>query len=940
VTDSDQHLPDIAPVSIEDEMKRSYLDYAMSVIVSRALPDVRDGLKPVHRRILYAMKDGGYDWTRPYRKSARIVGDVMGMYHPHGDSAIYDTMVRMAQDFSMRLPLVDGQGNFGSMDGDPPAAHRYTEARLAKSAEGLLRDIDKDTVDFVPNYDESTTEPSVLPAEFPNLLVNGAGGIAVGMATNIPPHNLGEVVDACLGYIDNPGITIEELMEIVPGPDFPTGGSILGRAGIREAYHTGRGSVIMRAKAEIQEIRKDRFAIIVSEIPYQVNKARMMERIGEIVREKIVEGISDLRDESDRDGVRVVIELKRDSVPEVVLAQLYRFTAMQTSFGVNMLALNQGRPEQLNLRDIISAFVAFREQVITRRTAYLLRRARDRAHVLAGLLVALNNIDEMIALIRAAADAPEARREMTSRDWSAEGVADFIAIIDDPGHKVIDGRYRLSDAQARAILELRLQRLTGMERSKLVEETQELAGKIAEYLEILQSRPRLLDVMREELIAAKETFSTPRRTVLEENEFEHDIEDLIQREDMVVTVSLNGYIKRVPLSAYRAQRRGGKGRSGMSTRAEDVVNRLFVANTHTPILFFTSRGMVYQMKVYRLPLATPQARGKAMVNLLPLEEGEWIQTVMPMPADEEAWGDLHVMFATSAGTVRRNALSDFTEIRRNGKIAMKLDDGDQLISVQPCTEDSDVLLATRKGKAIRFQTSDVRVFQSRGSMGVRGIRLAKDDVVVSMSILRHVEYEDVPGTDQHEREVYLRQTAHLRKLPGEGEGESKGEASPPPEFMLSEERLAMLGAAEEFILTVTSTGIGKRTSAYEYRITNRGGQGIWNMDMTDKVGDVISAFPVNHSDQIMLVTDAGQLIRCAVDEIGIKGRRTQGVWVFRVSDDEQVVSVSLIGEDSGEDSGDDDEEDPETVDQEGEEGEIEGNDDQSDPDDDTPEPTA
>jgi DNA gyrase subunit A len=905
VTDSDQHLPDIAPVSIEDEMKRSYLDYAMSVIVSRALPDVRDGLKPVHRRILYAMKDGGYDWTRPYRKSARIVGDVMGQYHPHGDSAIYDTMVRMAQDFSMRLPLIDGQGNFGSMDGDPPAAHRYTEARLAKSAEGLLRDIDKDTVDFVPNYDESTTEPSVLPAEFPNLLVNGAGGIAVGMATNIPPHNLGEVVDACLAYIDNPGITIDGLMEFVPGPDFPTGGTILGRAGIREAYHTGRGSIVMRAKAEIQEIRKDRFAIIVSEIPYQVNKARMMERIGEIVREKTVDGIADLRDESDRDGVRVVIELKRDAVPEVVLNQLYRFTAMQTSFGVNMLALNQGRPEQLNLRDIIGAFVAFREQVITRRTAYLLRRARERAHVLAGLLVALNNIDEMIALIRAAADAAEARREMTARDWPAAEVADFIAIIDDPGHVVVDGRYRLSDAQARAILELRLQRLTGMERSKLVEETQELAEKIGDYLEILQSRVRLLGVMREELVAAKETFSDPRRTVLEENEFEHDIEDLIQREDMVVTVSLNGYIKRVPLSAYRAQRRGGKGRAGMATREEDVVNRLFVANTHTPILFFTSRGMVYQMKVYRLPLATPQARGKAMVNLLPLEEGEWIQTVMPMPADEEAWGDLHVMFATSAGTVRRNALSDFTEIRRNGKIAMKLDDGDQLISVQPCTEDSDVLLATRKGKAIRFQTSDVRVFQSRGSMGVRGIKLAKDDVVVSMSILRHVDYQDVPGSDLQERDVYLRQTAHLRRLAGDSDGNGNGnggaEAHEPPEVLLSEERLAMLGAEEEFILTVTSTGIGKRTSAHEYRITNRGGQGIWNMDMTDKVGDVVSAFPVNHSDQIMLVTDAGQLIRCAVDEIGIKGRRTQGVWVFRVNDDEEVVSVSLIGEDSGND---------------------------------------
>jgi DNA gyrase subunit A len=902
VTDLDQHLPDIVPVSIEDEMERSYLAYAMSVIVSRALPDVRDGLKPVHRRILYAMKDGGYDWTKPYRKSARIVGDVMGLYHPHGDSAIYDTMVRMAQDFSMRLPLVDGQGNFGSMDGDPPAAHRYTEARLAKSAEGLLRDIDKETVDFVPNYDESTMEPSVLPAEFPNLLVNGAGGIAVGMATNIPPHNLGEVVDACLAYIDNPGITVEELMDFVPGPDFPTGGSILGRSGIREAYHTGRGSVVMRAKAEIQEIRKDRFAVVVTEVPYQVNKARMMERIGEIVRDKIIEGISDLRDESDRDGVRVVIELKRDAVPEVVLNQLYRFTAMQTSFGVNMLALNQGRPEQLNLRDIIFAFIAFREQVITRRTAFLLRKARDRAHVLAGLLVALNNIDEMIALIRAAADAPEARMKMTVRDWSAEGVADFIAIIDDPGHGVVDGRYRLSDAQARAILELRLQRLTGMERSKLVEETRDLAEHISAYLEILQSRERLQAVMREELGTAKEAFATPRRTVLEENEFEHDIEDLIQREDMVVTVSLNGYIKRVPLSTYRAQHRGGKGRSGMSTREEDVVNRLFVANTHTPILFFTSRGMVYQMKVYRLPLATPQARGKAMVNLLPLQAGEWIQTVMPMPVEEESWADLHIMFATSGGTVRRNALSDFTRIMRNGKIAMKLVDGEQLISVQPCSADNDVLLATRGGKAIRFQVSDVRVFRGRDSMGVRGVKLAKEDSVVSMSILRHVDYQDVPGTDQHEREVYLRQTAHLRRVTGDGNG--NGEEMEPPIFRLDEERLARLGAEEEFILTVTTNGVGKRTSAHEYRVTNRGGQGIWNLDLTDKAGDVVSAFPVNHSDEIMLVTDSGQLIRCAVDEIGIKGRRTQGVWVFRVSDDEHVVSVSLIGEGAGQDDGD------------------------------------
>ncbi len=892
MADSDQGQPNVIGVSIEGEMKRSYLDYAMSVIVSRALPDVRDGLKPVHRRILYAMKEGGYDWSRPYRKSARIVGDVMGQYHPHGDSPIYDSMVRMAQEFSMRLPLIDGQGNFGSMDGDPPAAHRYTEARLARSAEGLLRDIDKETVDFVQNYDETTEEPSVLPAEFPNLLVNGAGGIAVGMATNIPPHNLGEVVDACLAYIEDNEISLDELLSIVPGPDFPTGGIILGRNGIREAYQSGRGSIVMRARAEIEEIRKDRFAIIVTEVPYQVNKSRLMERIGEVVRDKLVEGISDLRDESDRDGVRVVIELKRDAVGEVVLSQLYRHTALQTSFGANMLALNQGRPEQLNLKDIISAFVYFREQVITRRTSFLLKKARERAHVLAGLLVALNNIEEVIALIRAAADAAGARKTLTERDWSAEKVEDFISIIDDPGHSVVNGNYRLSEAQARAILELRLQRLTGMERGKLIEETKELSEKIRDYLDILKSRERLIDVVREELISAKDTFATPRRTALEENEFEHDIEDLIQREEMVITVSLKGYIKRVPLSTYKAQHRGGKGRSGMATRDEDVVDKLFVANTHTPVLFFTSRGMVYQMKVYRLPLGTPQARGKAMVNLLPLSEGEWIQTVMPMPLEEETWENLQVMFATSAGTVRRNDLSDFTNIKKNGKIAMKLDDGERLISVQPCSEEHDVLLTTKAGKAIRFQVSDVRIFKSRGSMGVRGIKLVGPDAVVGMSILRHVNYEDVPNTDLHEREVYLRQTSYLRRVTNEtAENETDR-----PEVMLSPERLAFLGAAEDFILTVTENGIGKRTSAYEYRITNRGGQGIWNIDVTDKAGSVVAGFPVNHSDQIMLVTNSGQLIRCAVDEIGITGRRTQGVWIFRVDDDERVVSVSLIGD--------------------------------------------
>ncbi len=893
MTDSEQELPDIKGVSIEGEMKRSYLDYAMSVIVSRALPDVRDGLKPVHRRILYAMKEGGYDWTRPYRKSARIVGDVMGQFHPHGDSPIYDSMVRMAQDFSMRLPFIDGQGNFGSMDGDPPAAHRYTEARLAKSAEGLLRDIDKETVDFVANYDETSEEPSVLPAEFPNLLVNGAGGIAVGMATNIPPHNLGEVIDGCLAFIENRELTIEELLNIIPGPDFPTGGIILGKMGIRDAYMTGRGSIVMRAKAEIQEIRKDRMAIVVSEIPYQVNKARLLERIGEVVRDKVIEGIADLRDESDRDGVRMVIELKRDAVGEVVLSQLYRHTSMQTSFGVNMLALNGGRPEQLNLKDIISAFVTFREEVVTKRTTFLLRKARERAHILAGLLVALNNIENIIALIRAAADASEARKGLTETDWPAVEVAEFIEIIDDPEHEVIDGKYRLSDLQARAILELRLQRLTGMERSKLVDETKELSEQINYYLTILQSRDRMIQVVKEELLEAKENFADERRTLLQENEFEHDIEDLIQREDMVITVSLKGYIKRVPLSTYRAQHRGGKGRSGMSTRDEDVVDRLFVANTHTPVLFFTSRGMVYQMKVYRLPLGTPQARGKAMVNLLPLEEGEWIQTVMPMPVDEDTWDDLQVMFATSAGTVRRNALSDFTNIKRNGKIAMKLEEGERLISVQPCNEKNDILLTTREGKAIRFGVSDVRIFRSRGSMGVRGIKLINGDAVVGMSVLVRVDHEAVEAAETSEREIYLKQTSYLRRstvIDQEGEVEK-------PDIMLPDERLAYLGGAEEFILTVTEKGIGKRTSAYEYRTSNRGGQGVWNIDVTERSGKVVAGFPVNNSDQIMLVTDSGQLIRCIVDEIGITGRRTQGVWIFRVEDGEKVVSVSLIGDD-------------------------------------------
>jgi len=885
---------DITPVTIEEEMKRSYLDYAMSVIVSRALPDVRDGLKPVHRRILFAMKEAGYDFNKPFRKSARVVGDVMGKYHPHGDAAIYDAMVRMAQDFSMRLPLVDGQGNFGSMDGDPPAAMRYTEVRLARAASALLDDIEKETVDFQPNYDESAQEPVVLPARFPNLLINGAGGIAVGMATNIPTHNLGEVIDACCAYIDNPDITIDELMQHLPGPDFPTGAIVLGRAGIREAYHTGRGSVVMRGRTHVEEIRKDREAIVITEIPYQVNKARMIERIAEVVQDKVIEGIADLRDESDRDGVRVVVELKRDAVADVVLNQLYRYTPLQTSFGVNMLALNGGRPELMNLKDILAAFVTFREEVITRRTAYDLGKARERAHLLVGLAIAVANIDRVIEMIRRAPDPATAREQLMAVDWPAREVEALIKLIDEPGRDVSeDGSYRLSEAQARAILDLRLQRLTALERDKIADELKELARSITDFLEILGSRARRMEILRTELTEIKEQFVTPRRTTLEENEFEHDIEDLIQREDMVVTVTHGGYIKRVPLSAYRAQRRGGKGRAGMATRDEDFVSQLFVVDTHTPVLFFSTTGMVYKMKVYRLPLGTPQARGKALVNLLPLQEGETISTLMPLPEDEESWGDMFVMFATASGCVRRNRLSDFVSVKANGKIAMKLDEGDRLIGVQTCTEGDDVLLAARGGQAIRFPVSDVRVFSGRSSVGVRGIRLSEGDEVISMSILRHIE------VDTSEREAYIRMANARRRAAGDsgaGVENGNGEAA---QGGLTPERFAELEAAEEFILSVTANGFGKRTSAYEYRITSRGGQGIANIETSDRNGPVVASFPVAHSDQVMLVTDGGQLIRLPVHDIRIAGRKTQGVVLFKVANGEQVASVTRLADQNG-----------------------------------------
>ena len=849
--------PSNPTISISDEMRKSYLDYAMSVIVSRALPDVRDGLKPVHRRILYAMMEGNYDWSKPPRKSARIVGDVMGNYHPHGDSSIYEAMVRMAQDFSMRLPLVDGQGNFGSVDGDPPAAMRYTESRLARAAESLLRDIDKETVDFTENYDETQLEPTVLPAEYPNLLVNGANGIAVGMATNIPPHNPGEVIAACEAYIRNPQISVDELIDIVPGPDFPTGAMIMGRAGIRDAYQTGRGSIMMRARAEIVTDGKDRETIIVSEIPYQVNKAHLLERIGELVREKTIEGISDIRDESDRTGMRIVIEVRRDATGDVVLNQLFRHTRLQTSFPVNMLAMNSGRPEQMGLKDVIAAFCEFRMEVVTRRSIYLLGKARERAHILAGLMVALASIDEIIELIRGAPDTETARNELCARAWPAAEVEAFIRLIDDPGHEVVDGHYRLSETQARAILDLRLQRLTGMEREKLAEETGELAGRIADYLEILGSQSRVDEVVLEELAATRERLANDRRTEISDQVFDQDDEDLIQQEDMVVTVSHRGYIKRVPLSVYRAQRRGGKGRAGMRTRDEDFVTRLFVANTHTPILFFTSRGMVYQLKCYRLPEAAPQALGKAMVNLLPIEPGETINTVMPMPADQDSWDDLHIMFATASGNIRRNSLSDFTNIMRNGKIAMKLDEGDELVGVAPCGDGDDVLLATREGKAIRFAIDAVRVFRGRGSTGVRGIRLLGKDRVVSMSII----------TDE----------------------------------------------TNEYVLSVTENGYGKRTAVGDYRRAGRGGQGVANIETSDRNGRVMASFTVIEEDQLMLVTNEGQIIRIRVhggegDSIRVAGRKTQGVRLFDVSGgkDEKVVSAGLI-RDADDEDGDSDE---------------------------------
>ena len=888
-------------VSIIDEMRTSFLDYAMSVIISRAIPDLRDGLKPVHRRILYAMHETNNTHDKSYRKSARPVGDVMGKYHPHGDSAIYEALVRMAQDFSMSLPLLDGQGNFGSMDGDNAAAMRYTEVRMDKPAAYLLADIEKDTVDMVPNYDGKDMEPSVLPARFPNMLVNGAGGIAVGMATNIPPHNLGEVIDACLALIENPDLTSEDLIEYVPGPDFPTGGIILGRTGIRKAYLEGRGSVVMRAKTRIEEIRKDRYAIVLDEIPYQVNKATMIEKIAEAAKDRRIEGIAHVQDESDRVGVRVVVELKRDATAEVVLNQLFRFTPMQTSFACNMLALNGGRPEQLTLRAFLTSFLSFREDVIARRTAYELRKARERSHILCGLAVAVSNVDEVVRTIRASQDAAEAREKLMTRAWPAEEIAPFIRLIDDPTHTLNDdGTYNLSEIQARAILELRLQRLTQLGVKEVTDELEELAGKIKEYLEILGSRARILDIISTELREVRELFAVPRRTEITEWSGDMDDEDLIEREDMVVTITSSGYAKRTPLVEFRAQKRGGKGTAGMATKEEDVVTTLFVANTHTPLLFFTTDGMVYKLKTWRLPQGGRTSKGKALVNLLPIQIGTGIAAIMPVDREEEDWGDLQVVFCTDRGTVRRNKLSDFANVMRNGKIAMKFEGesaGWSLINARIASHDDDVMLVTRFGRAIRFPATDVRVFNSRASTGVRGIRIGKDDAVVSMAVIRHFD------ATSDERTAYLKMRRAVAGLADDAESPDDEEAN--VNATIDPERYAEMSAHEDLILTITENGAGKLSSSHDYPVRGRGGMGVGAQDKTARGGPIVAAFPVEMDDQIMLATSTGQSIRCPVDGISFRSRSAGGVKVFDTKGSEKVVSVARVADSSDDDVSED-----------------------------------
>ena len=892
---------DVAPINIEDELRRSYLDYAMSVIVSRALPDARDGLKPVHRRVLFSMHEQGQTPDRPYVKSARVVGDVMGKYHPHGDASIYFTLVRMTQSFSMGLVLIDGQGNFGSVDGDMPAAMRYTECRMAPPAMSLLADLDKDTVDFADNYDGKEQEPTVLPSRIPNLLVNGAGGIAVGMATNIPPHNLGEVIDACLLLIDEPDVTTDQLLDLVPGPDFPTGGEIIGRAGPRQALLTGRGSVVMRGVASVEELRAGREAIIVTEIPYQVNKANLVEHIAELVREKKLEGVADIRDESNRDGMRIVIELKRDASGEVILNQLYRFTALQTSFGVNMLALNRGRPEQMGLHKLLQLFVEFREEVVVRRTKFELGKARDRGHVLVGLTIAVANIDEFIHIIRSSKDPTEARERLVAKAWPAGDMLPLVELIADPRTLQEEGGLiRLTDEQARAILALTLSRLTGLGREEIGNEAAALADAIRGYLDLLSDRANIMAVVREELVEVKERFAVPRRSALVDGDADMEDEDLIVREDMVITVTMGGYVKRTPLANYRTQHRGGKGKSGMATKTEDAVTRVFSASTHAPLLFFTSGGKVYKMKVWRLPQGAANSRGKAFVNLLPIEPGETITSILTLPEDEATWGGLDVMFATRSGSVRRNKLSDFVDVRRNGKIAMKLDEGDGIVGVAVCNADQDVLLTTAAGRCIRFSVDEVRVFASRDSTGVRGVRLADGDEVISMAVLRSVDATPA------ERAAYLKhQRAMLRAAGEEGdevpaaaeEGEDDGD-----ETTLTPERIAELGAAEEILLTVSSEGFGKRTSAYDFRRTGRGGQGLAAQDLSKRGGRLVGSFPVDQGDQILLVTDQGQLIRVPVSQIRVAARNTQGVTIFRTAQDEHVVSVERLADSGGDDN--------------------------------------
>jgi len=907
VTDQPENTDNIIPsltrafhdgpqVNIVDEMKTAYLDYAMSVIVSRAIPDLRDGLKPVHRRVLFAMHETNNTHDKPYRKSARPVGDTMGKYHPHGDASIYDALVRMAQPFSMSLKLLDGQGNFGSMDGDSAAAMRYTEVRMDKPAAFLLADIDKDTVDFQDNYDGKDREPTVLPARFPNMLVNGAGGIAVGMATNIPPHNLGEVIDGTLALIADPDMSTESLMEIIPAPDFPTGALILGRSGARKAYLEGRGSVIIRAKTRVEEIRKDRFAIIIDEVPYQVNKASMIEKIAEQVREKKIEGIAHVQDESDRIGVRVVIELKRDATADVVLNQLFRFTPMQTSFGCNMLALNGGRPEQLTLRDFLVHFITFREEVVARRTAFELRRARERSHILCGLAVAVSNVDEVVATIRSSADPAEARERLMTRRWPAGEIIPFIKLIDDPSHKVNDdGTYNLSDLQARAILDLRLQRLTAMGVSEITAELTELANKIRDYLDILSSRERIMAIISDELREVRAAFAVPRRTEIVDWAGDMEDEDLIEREDMVVTITSAGWIKRTPLADFRAQRRGGKGLSSMSTKEDDVVTTLFVANTHTQLLFFTTDGMAYKLKCWRLPLAGRQAKGKAIVNMLPIAQGVSIAAIMPVDAAEADWADLQIIFATSQGDVRRNALSDFTNVKRNGKIAMKLPEGIELVNARICDMNDDVMLVTKGGRAIRFSTTDVRIFNSRESTGVRGIRLSGDDRVVSMSVIRH--FEATP----EERTAYLKMRRAQEGVSDDTEADDEDEIVADA-GQLNLERFAEMSAAEDLILTITIAGSGKLSSSHDYPLRGRGGQGVKAITAGSRGGELIACFPVERSDQVMLATSTGQSIRCPVDQISFRSRSAGGVRVFDTGAKEVVVSVARIA-----DQGDDEE---------------------------------